>query len=92
MLGVAGSTMLKLNVMVEGKGLIVGIVTSYGLFFYLLSLALLTLPLSFAYASWSGIRTALTAVIGVAVFKEKINMMTVVGIILLITGIILMRI
>lgn len=33
MLGVAGSTMLKLNVMVEGKGLIVGIVASYGLSF-----------------------------------------------------------
>lgn len=92
LLGVAGSTMLKLNVMAGGKGVIFGIIASYGLSFYLLSLALLSLPLSFAYATWSGLGTALTAIIGVLLFKEKINMITVIGIILLVTGIILMRI
>lgn len=89
---VFGSSMMKVTAVNNSKKAIIGIVAGYVLAFYMLSLALLTLPLSFAYAAWSGVGTMLTAVIGFAIFKEEIRATTVIGIIILIIGLILMRI
>lgn len=89
---VFGSTMLKLSATIKSKLPIVGIIVGYGIAFYLLSLALISIPLSFGYAVWSGLGTALTAVVGFTLFKEKMDKKTVIGIALLIIGIILMRI
>lgn len=88
---VFGSTMLKLTSITNRKGPILGILVGYLIAFYLLSVALLTIPLSFSYAVWSGVGTALTAVVGFLVFKEQMTVKTVLGIILLIIGIFLMR-
>src|SRR5690625_200513 len=89
---VFGSSMLKLTTIAKSKLPIVGIIVGYGIAFYLLSLALISIPLSFGYAVWSGLGTALTAVVGFTLFKEKMDKKTVIGIALLIIGIILMRI
>src|SRR5690625_801279 len=89
---VFGSSMLKLSTTVKSKLPIIGIIFGFAVAFYLLSLALITIPLSFAYAAWSGIGTALTALIGFGVFKEQLRPKTVVGIIVLIIGLVLMRI
>ena len=89
---VFGSSMMKVTAVNNSKKAIIGIVAGYALAFYMLSLALLTLPLSFAYAAWSGVGTMLTAIIGFAIFKEEIRPATVIGIIILIIGLILMRI
>jgi len=89
---VFGSSMLKLTATIKSKLPIIGIITGYATSFYLLSLALLSIPLSFSYAVWSGLGTVLTAIVGFTLFKEKVNVQTVVGIFLLIIGIILMRI
>src|SRR5690625_2772481 len=91
-LEVFGSSMLKLTATIKSKLPIIGIVVGYMVSFYLLSLALVSIPLSFGYAVWSGLGTALTAIVGFTLFKEKINRHTVVGILLLITGIAFMRI
>lgn len=88
---VFGTTMMKLTAILKSKLPILGIVVGYGAAFYLLSLALMFVPLSFAYAVWSGTGTALTAMIGYFIFKEEINMQTGLGIVLLIVGIVLMR-
>jgi|SRR5699024_8205794 len=88
---VFGSSMMKLTATTENKKPILGIVFGYAVAFYLLSLALISIPLSFAYAVWSGIGTALTAMVGFLIFKEQVRMQTVIGILLLIIGIILMR-
>ncbi|WP_250129880.1 SMR family transporter [Jeotgalicoccus sp. WY2] len=89
---VFGSSMMKVTAVNNSKKAIIGIVAGYALAFYMLSLALLTLPLSFAYAAWSGVGTMLTAIIGFAIFKEEIRPTTVIGIIILIIGLILMRV
>ncbi|MHA6252559.1 DMT family transporter [Oceanobacillus sp. CAU 1775] len=86
-----GSSMMKLTATIKSRLPIFGIFLGYSIAFYLLSLALITLPLSFAYAVWSGVGTALTAIIGFLIFKEKVTIQTVVGIFLLIIGIVLMR-
>lgn len=89
---VFGSSMLKLSATIKSKLPVIGIVIGYIISFYLLSLALVTIPLSFGYAVWSGLGMALTAIVGFALFKEKIDKQTVAGILMLIIGIIFMRI
>src|SRR5690625_4839534 len=88
---VFGSSMLKLTAMIRSKLPVLGIIIGYAISFYLLSMALMTIPLSFGYAVWSGLGTALTAIVGYVFFKEYMNKKTVLGIALLIIGIIMMR-
>lgn len=59
--------------------------------FYCLSLALSTIPLGTAYAIWSGVGTALTALIGVIIYKEKFNLKKLLGLILIIGGVVIMK-
>ena len=69
----------------------IGVIAGYGLAFYCLSLCLKTLPLSLAYAIWSGVGTALTAVIGALVWGEVFSTLKLAGIILIIGGVILLN-
>lgn len=54
--------------------------------FYFFALCLNSLPLSLAYAIWSGIGTALVAVVGVAIFSEKLGFTKIIAIILIMIG------
>lgn len=89
---VIGTTALKLargfTVLLPSAVVVVG----YGTAFYLLSLALNKgMPLSTAYAVWSGLGTALITVLGVWVFKDALNARVLVGIGLIIAGVILLN-
>ena len=63
---------------------ILGMVAS----FYFLSLALKTLPLGTAYAIWTGIGTVGTVILGVVLFKEPFNIMNILCITLIVSGIV----
>ncbi|NNU74785.1 DMT family transporter [Clostridium estertheticum] len=63
---------------------IIGMITS----FYFLSLSLKSLPLGTAYAVWTGIGTVGTVVLGVILFKEPIDIMRVICVVLIVIGII----
>ncbi|RBP90039.1 multidrug resistance protein EbrB [Cytobacillus firmus] len=82
------TTMLKLSdgftVLLPSAGVMFG----YALSFYCLSLCLNTVPLSLAYAIWSGAGTALTALIGAILWGEAFSSLKILGIILIIGGII----
>ncbi|RFU61049.1 DMT family transporter [Peribacillus glennii] len=69
----------------------IGVIIGFGLSFYCLSLSLQFIPLSIAYAIWSGVGTAITAAIGVVIWKEQISIYTVLGILLIIGGVILLN-
>ena len=69
-----------------------GVAIGYGTAFYTLSLTLKTLPLGLSYAIWSGLGTALTALVGIIIYKEAFNMKKVAGLILIIGGVILLNI
>lgn len=60
----------------------------YGVSFTLLTLALKKIDVSVAYAIWSGVGTALIAVIGVLMFKDPMNAMKVISIALIILGVV----
>lgn len=91
-LEVFGTTMLKLSNGFSRKLPTLGVIIGFGTCFYLFSLALLDIPLGFAYAIWSGAGTILTTVMGVFLFKERINRKGFFGISLLLLGIILLNV
>src|SRR5574344_1280339 len=56
--------------------------------FYLLSLALKSLPIGTAYAVWVGIGTIGTVIAGIIVFGETINFIRLISILFILIGII----
>lgn len=68
-------------------------VASYILAFILLWASLKTIPLGIAYAAWAGVGIALTAVAGVVLFKERMDLAGLAGlagISLIVIGILLL--
>jgi small multidrug resistance pump len=62
------------------------VVAGYGIAFTCLALTLKTLPLGVAYAIWSGVGTALVAVVGWLVYRQQLDLPAVAGIALIIAG------
>ncbi|HBS45600.1 multidrug efflux SMR transporter [Paenibacillus sp. G2S3] len=88
---VFGSSMLKVSNGFKRIFPSIGVILGMGLAFYSLSLALKTIPLGTAYAIWSGVGTALTAIIGVVIYKENFNRKKLLGLLLIIGGVIIMK-
>ncbi|QKG83750.1 multidrug efflux SMR transporter [Kroppenstedtia pulmonis] len=65
----------------------IGVVLGFGSAFYFLSLSLQALPLNVTYAIWSGLGTALTALIGVFLWKETISVQGIIGLCMIIGGV-----
>ncbi|MDH6675626.1 multidrug resistance protein EbrA [Paenibacillus sp. LBL] len=88
---VFGSSMMKLSNGFKRKLPTLGLVVGMGLSFFCLSLALKTIPLGPAYAIWSGIGTALTALVGIILYKEIITRSKITGLFLIIVGVVIMK-
>ena len=91
LLEVAGTTNMKLS---EGFSKLVPSVLV--LFFYALSIIALTfavnrLDVSIAYAVWSGMGTALVAMIGLWVFQESFTTIRVVALGLIVVGVVMLH-
>jgi len=63
----------------------------YGISFVFMALALKKIEVSTAYAIWSGLGTALIAVIGIIWFRESFNFPKLAGIIFIIGGVLLLN-
>lgn len=59
--------------------------------FYFLSLTLHYMPLSMAYAIWSGVGTAATALIGVFLFDDPFGLGIAFGLIFIILGVVFLN-
>ncbi len=88
---VFGSSMMKLSNGFKRLAPSIAMVVGMGFSFYMLSLALHTIPLGTAYAIWSGVGTVLTTLVGVLLYKEKINAKKALGIILIVGGVVIMK-
>jgi multidrug resistance protein EbrB len=86
-----GTTMLKLSEGLTHLLPSIGVAVGFGIAFYFLSVCLKTIPLSLAYAIWSGVGTALTALLGVILWKDSFNFYTLIGLILIIGGVVLLH-
>ncbi|MBU8603199.1 multidrug efflux SMR transporter [Bacillus safensis] len=88
---VFGSTMLKLSQGFTQLLPSIGVLIGFGCAFTFLSLALKTIELSSAYATWSGVGTALTALVGLVLFNETISTKGFIGLALVICGVIVLN-
>lgn len=88
---VFGTTMLKLSEGFTNLFPSIGVIVSFGLAYYCLSLCLKTVPLSLAYGIWAGIGTALTALIGVLLWQDPFSIITLAGLALIIGGVALLN-
>lgn len=67
------------------------VIIAYITCFYFFSLALKTMPLGIAYAIWAALGIVLTAVISVVVYKEKLDIPAIVGMMLIIAGVLVIN-
>lgn len=88
---VFGSSMLKASNGFKKLLPSLAVIAGMGSAFFSLSLALKEIPLGTAYAIWSGVGTALTAMVGVLVYKEHLNIKKIAGLILVIGGVVLLK-
>lgn len=67
------------------------VVSGYASAFYFLSLTLKTIPVGVAYAIWSGVGTALIALIAWVFLGQKMDIPAVIGIALIISGVVVIN-
>lgn len=67
------------------------VVVSYGLSFWLLSLTLKVMPVGVVYALWSGLGIVLIAMIGFAIFGQRLDWPAVLGMALILGGILVIH-
>jgi small multidrug resistance pump len=67
------------------------VVIGYALAFYFLSLTLKTIPVGIAYAVWSGVGTALIALIAWVFMGQRLDWPAVVGILLIVSGVLVLN-
>jgi len=70
----------------------VAALAAFGSAFYLISLALIDLPVSTVYPVWAGGGTAGVALIGVLMLGEKASVLKGVGVVLVVAGIVLLNV
>ena len=63
------------------------VVLAYAVSFYLLSVTLKVMPVGVVYALWSGLGIILIAIIGFAVFGQRLDLPALVGLAMIIAGI-----
>jgi small multidrug resistance pump len=87
-LEVSGTTSMKLSNGFSRPIFAMLMVIFYVASFTCLTLALKQLSVSTAYAIWSGMGTALIAIIGLVVFRESFNVAKVLSILMIIAGVV----
>ncbi|MFG6176824.1 DMT family transporter [Halomonas sp. THAF12] len=67
------------------------VVVGYAITFYLLTLALRTLPVGIAYAIWAGLGIVLVTLIGILVYGERLDLPAVLGLAMIIGGVVIIQ-
>jgi small multidrug resistance pump len=88
---VFGTTMLKLAAGAPNWWASAGVAIGYGVAFVFLGLALRVLPVGLAYAIWSGVGTALVALVGWAAFDQRLSPAACVGAAMIVAGVIVVQ-
>lgn len=91
LLEVGFATMLKLSSGFTKIWPSIGFIVFAAGSFSLLSWSLKVLPIGTAYAVWTGIGAAGTAILGMIIFKDPVSIARITAIALIITGVILLN-
>lgn len=65
----------------------VGSLLAYAVSFLMLAQVMKQLPVGIVYASWSGLGTVAIVAVGAVVFRQPVNLATIVGVGLVVAGI-----
>lgn len=68
------------------------VVLGYGTAFYMLSLALRTLPVGIAYAIWAGLGILLVAVAGAIVYRQVPDLPAIIGMAMIVGGVVVIHV
>ncbi|CAI2642844.1 DMT family transporter [Apilactobacillus kunkeei] len=86
-----GTNLLKMSMGFTKILPTIGSLISFALCFYFLSIAMVKIPLNIAYANWSALGILATTAIASLVYKEQINIMSMIGIVFIIIGVVLLN-
>jgi small multidrug resistance pump len=89
---VMGTTLLQQSQQFTRPWPTAGLAVCYGVAFYLLTLALKQMPVGLAYAIWSGLGVVLISVIGLFLFKQKLDAPAIIGLALIIGGVVVINV
>lgn len=92
MFEVVGTSLLQASQQFTKPWATAGMAACYAMAFYLLSLALKSIPVGLAYAIWSGLGVVLISLIGMFVFKQKLDLPAVIGLVLIVGGVIVINV
>jgi small multidrug resistance pump len=68
------------------------VLVGYSVSFYFLSLVMKSIPVGLVYAIWSGLGIVLISIIGSVIFGQKLDLAAVIGILLIISGVVIMNV
>ena len=89
---VVATNALKASEEFTKLGPIILVIVGYGIAFYFLSLVLRTIPIGIAYAIWAGLGIVLVAIVAAVVFKQIPDLPAIIGMILIISGVVVMNV
>ena len=90
-LEVAGTTLLQKSQQFSRLWPTLGMAVCYLAAFYLLSLALKQMPVGIAYAIWSGLGVVAISLIGLVLFKQRLDLPAVVGLAMIVGGVVVIN-
>ncbi|MDE1158164.1 MAG: multidrug efflux SMR transporter [Neorhizobium sp.] len=91
-LEVVGTTFLQMSQQFTRLWPTVLMALCYAVAFYLLSIALRTLPVGLAYAIWSGLGIVMISIVGVFAFRQTLDLAAILGLGLIISGVIVVNV
>lgn len=68
------------------------VVIGYAIAFYSMTIALRTMPVGVVYAIWSGVGITLISLLGWLVYRERLDVPAVLGIVLICAGVLVIQI
>ena len=90
-LEVVGTTLLNQSQQFTRLWPTAGMALCYGLAFYLLSIALKQMPVGIAYAIWSGLGVVAISIIGVVLFRQRLDLPAVIGLAMIVGGVVVIN-
>ncbi len=67
------------------------VIIGYGIAFYLLGLVLKTVPVSIAYAIWSGSGILFITIVSALFFKQTPDLAAIIGMVLIVSGVVVIQ-
>lgn len=90
-LEVIATSLLKASEGMSRLAPTLGAPACYGVCFYLLALTMKSIPTGIVYAIWSGVGIVLISVIGLLVFKQRLDTPALIGIGLICAGVLVIN-